>query len=86
MNYKTIKETLKARNRVLSLLLDVNVQCQNCKRCVIFRSVYKLNGYTTHSYRYGKYKPMKEDIHYYCNIKKHDVLKVAQCKKFEFRA
>lgn len=85
MDYKTIKETSKAKNRALSLLLDISVQCQNCKRCIIFRSVYKLSGYTTHRYRYGKRKPMKEDIRYYCNIKKHGVLRFAQCNKFEFR-
>ncbi len=88
MIYKTIKDSIRAKNNALSLLLDLKAQCQNCKYCDIYHSVYKIpKGQISNSDRYSRWSKnkMREDIHYFCKAKKHDVLKFAQCKKFDFR-
>lgn len=85
MIYKTIKDSIRAKNNALSLLLDLKAQCQNCKYCTIYHSIYRMNHTTSHNYRVGKYQPMQEDVHCFCKVKKHSVLKFAQCKKFDFQ-
>ncbi len=69
----------------LARLLDMSTRCKDCKYCTIFHSIHRINHTTSHSYRYRKVGEMQEDVHYYCEIKKRDVFKFAQCKRFDFR-
>ena len=89
MIYKLIKESIKSKNKAISLLLDSKAQCQTCKHCVVYHlgiRVLKRQISNSNYYRGNmpKYR-MKEEKRYFCRIKNHDVLRFAQCKKFDFQ-
>jgi len=89
MNYKLIKESIRSKNKAISFLLDSKVQCQNCKHFHIYHYIYeKLKPQISNSYYYSNSKRYKkgEKISYFCHIKNHDVLKFAQCNKFDFKS
>lgn len=89
MSYKLIKESIKSKNKAISFLLDLKAQCQTCKHCTIYHLGIRVlkRQISNSNYYYGnksRYK-MKEETRYFCHIKNHDVLRFAQCKKFDFQ-